>query len=169
MDPLHKLWDLYESLLGSEMEPPSPTVGGPNDDNYEHPVIQDRKKVDLARAAGMDATTAHEQVYGEVDTGDVEAKKNIAATLGRVQHDNNRKNIKIEKDAEFLSIMAKDEVVQKLDQVTPDDLRTPMNREVPNQVQAANGMEQGVREELDLQEEFDYNFDVAYLQKYGRA
>jgi hypothetical protein len=169
MDPLNKLWDLYESLLGTEMEPPSPTVGSPNEDDYEHPVTQERKRVDAARAAGMDPTTAHEYVYGELDTGDPDQKAQLAATLGRVQNDNNRKNIKIEKDAEFLSIMAKDEVVQKLDQVTPDDMRTPMDKEVPTAVQEPGGAEPGIREDLDMQEEFDYNFDVAYLQKYGRA
>lgn len=169
MDPLNKLWDLYESLLGTEMEPPSPTMGSPNEDDYEHPVTQERKKVDLARASGMDPTGAHEQVYGEVDTGDPQQKAQLAATLGRVQKDNNKKNIRIEKDAEHLSILAKDELVQRMDQVTPDDMRTPMEKEIPTDAQQPDGAESGIREELDTEEEYDYNLDVSYLQTYGRA
>jgi hypothetical protein len=59
--------------------------------------------------------------------------------------------------------------MQKMDQVTPDDMRTPMDKEVPNDVQQPDGATSGVAEEVDNTEQFDYNFDVAYLQKYGRA
>ncbi len=169
MDPLTKLWDLYESLLSDDDEMPSAAVGSPNEDNYEHPVTQERMRVDLARVAGADPTTAHEQIFGEVDTGDTQSKASLAATLGRVQKDNNRRNIKIEKDAEHLSILAQDEKSQKIDQVTPDDMRTPTEKELPNALQQPDGATSGVTEEVDNTEEFDYNFDVAYLQKYGRA
>ena len=59
--------------------------------------------------------------------------------------------------------------MQKIDQVTPDDMRTPTEMEVPNALQQPDGATSGVAEEVDNTEEFDYNFDVAYLQKYGRA
>lgn len=169
MDPLNKLWDLYESLLSNDDEAPSATIGSPNEDNYEHPVTQERMRVDLARASGADATDAHEQIYGEVDTGDSQSKAALAATLGRVQKDNNKRHIKIERDAEHPSILAQDEKLQKIDQVTPDDMRTPYHKEVPNAVQQPDGATSGVTEEVDNTEEYDYNLDVAYLQKYGRA
>ena len=116
-----------------------------------------------------DPTDAHEQIFGEVDTGDVTQKASLAATLGRVQKDNNKRHIKIERDAEHLSILAQDEKMQKLDQVTPDDMRTPTEKEVPNALQQPDGATSGVAEEVNNTEELDYNFDVAYLQKYGRA
>jgi len=169
MDPLNQLWDLYESLLATDDEAPSATMGSPNEDNYEHPVTQERMKVDMARAAGADPTDAHEQIFGEVDTGDATQKASLAATLGRVQKDNNKRHIKIEREAEHPSILAQDEKMQKLDQVTPDDMRTPTEKEVPNALQQPDGATSGVTEEVDNTEEFDYNFDVAYLQKYGRA
>ena len=61
------------------------------------------------------------------------------------------------------SILAKDaELEAKMDAVTFDDLRTPMNQQVPDDEQPEPG---GVKEES----EFDYNDDVTYLQKFGRA
>ena len=97
-----------------------------------------------------------------MDTADVQSKAKFAATLGRVQDGKDKKGITIEKDAEFKSLLAKDAAVEKqLDQVTPDDLKTPMKLQVPDEEQAD--------EPVDTTEEYDYNLDVEYLQKYGRA
>ena len=54
----------------------------------------------------------------------------------------------------------------ELDQVTHDDLRTPMRAQVPDRQQTPADQ---FAESLDEQEEYDYNEDVAYLQQYGRA
>ena len=50
--------------------------------------------------------------------------------------------------------------------MTRDDLRTPMNQQVPDNQQKPVDQ---VAEELESVEEYDYNMDVAYLQKFGRA
>ena len=119
----------------------------------------------------MPAANAHETVYGDLDLSDTEAKRDLATTLGRVQDDGNKKAVRVDMDAEFPSIMAQD---QKLtiatNQTTVDDLRTPMPGQVPDVLQDPEaGQQQQQQEEVDLQEEVDYNWDVAYLQKYGRA
>ena len=56
-------------------------------------------------------------------------------------------------------------------QTTVDDLRTPMGRQVPDIVQTPeDGFDQQQQQEqVEVKEEVDYNWDVAYLQKYGRA
>ena len=103
MDPLQELWSLYEAVMEKPplQDEPSPTVDTPQDEDHEHPVSQERRKVDMARAAGMEPEQAHETVYGEVDTGDSASKAQLAATLARVQNDGGKKGIKIEKDKEY--------------------------------------------------------------------
>ena len=163
MDPLQALYELADAQLRPQLQDSDPgTVATPQRDNYQHPVIQQRNDVDDHREGGADAADAHEAVHGAVDTADVQSKAKFAATLGRVQDGKDKKGITIEKDAEFKSLLAKDAAVEKqLDQVTPDDLKTPMKLQVPDEEQAD--------EPVDTTEEYDYNLDVEYLQKYGRA
>lgn len=171
MDPLKELWALYEAVMEKPplQDEPSPTVEAPQDADYEHPVSQERRKVDVARASGMEPEQAHETVYGEVDTGDASSKAQLAATLARVQNDGGKKGIKIEKDKEFKSLLARDDELEQNDAVTPDDMRTPQQKEVPNALQAPHGMENTVGEQVEVLDVWDYNDDVSYLQKYGRA
>ena len=169
-DPLADLWELHEAEMAVQAKPDlqdaePPHMGGPNADHYEHPVTQQRNQVDYMRAQGMSPDEAHQAVHGNVDTTSVESKASFAATLGRVQDDGNKRAVKIEKEKQ--SIFAKDAEAEKaLDQVTRDDLRTPMNQQVPDREQTPADQ---VAEELDYEEEYDYNLDVDYLQKFGRA
>lgn len=170
MDPLNELWKLFEITMGQAAEKPElqdeipATTGNPNEGDYQHPVIQQRKQVDTLRKAGVDPTQAHQQVYGDIDLADTDSKKELAATLGRVQDDGSKKGIKIEKEGEYMSLLAlDDEITQKLDQVTASDLRTPAAQEIPDKVQDPE------QTPLTQEEEYDYNMDVAYLQKFGRA
>ena len=119
--------------------------------------LEQRKKVDDAIAAGLSPEDAHQQAHGEVDTADTKSKSDFASTLGRVQNATDKKGVYVEPGS--TSLLARDEEMSKtMDKVTPDDLRTPQPKEVPDQLQS-----------LDKQEDYDYNLDVAYLQKYGRA
>lgn len=165
MDPLQELYELADAQLRPQLQDPvSPTVSTPQRDDYQHPVIQQRNEVDGYRDGGAEAEDAHEMVHGAVDTADVDSKAKFAATLGRVQDGKDKKGITIEKDAEFKSLLAKDNAVEKnLDQVTPDDLKTPMNQQIPDAEQ------QDEPEAVDRMEEYDYNEDVMYLRTYGRA
>ena len=169
MDPLQQLWDLYEEMRGVPKppltEPEESGMGTPTGNYEDHPVINDRKKVDALRLKGMSPEEAHQMVYGELDTSDVDAKGKLASTLGRVQDDNGRKGIKIEKDAEFKSLLARDDELEKqVQQTTPADMATPIDKQVPGVLQQPDD-----RVALTQQEEVDYNDDVDYLQKYGRA
>ena len=162
-DPLQQLWDLYEDMSVQdvpELQPdPEPSgIGTPQTGDYEHPVIQQRKQVDDLRQQGMSDEDAHQQVYGEVDLSNSQSKADFAATLSRVQQDADKKGIKTDDNADFKSLLARDKELEKSQQVTPDDLKTPYRQEVPDEQQ-----------EVDTQEEIDYNLDVAYLQQYGRA
>ena len=164
MDPLQELWDLLEDIPPLQAAP-TPFVGTPANNPFEneHPVTQQRRAVDMLRKQGVPAADAHQQVYGEVDLSDTEAKRNLATTMGRAQDDGNKNAVRIDMDADFPSIMAQDnELETKANQTTVHDLRTPLNKQVPDAVQDP---EAG----LQQQEEIDYNWDVAYLQKYGRA
>ena len=165
MDPLQALYELADAQLRPQIqEPPSPTVSTPQRDDHQHPVIQQRNEVDGHREGGAEVADAHELVHGAVDTADVDSKAKLAATLSRVQDGKDKKGITIEKDAEFKSLLAKDAAVEKnLDQVTPDDLKTPMSQQIPDVEQ------QDEPEAFDKMEEYDYNLDVDYLQKFGRA
>jgi hypothetical protein len=170
IDPLEDLFSLYEAEMNMQ---PKPSLQAPLPSNYEsphkgqfeHPVTKMRNEIDSLIAQGEDPATAHQSVHGDIDPGDIDSKSKLAATLGRLQDDGINTGIKIEKDKG--SILARDAAIEKsLDQVTPDDLRTPMNQQVPDDQQTPQDQ---VAEELDYQEEMDYNDDVAYLQKYGRA
>ena len=162
-DPLQQLWDLYEDLSVQdvpELQPdPEPSgIGTPQTGDYEHPVIQQRKQVDDLRQQGMADEDAHQQVHGEIDLSNSQSKADFAATLARIQQDADKKGIKTDDNADFKSLLARDKELEKSQQVTADDLKTPYRQEVPDEQQ-----------EVDTQEEIDYNLDVAYLQQYGRA
>ena len=169
-DPLEDLFSLYEAEMNMQPKPDlqAPLPGNyesPHKGQFEHPVTKMRNEIDSLIAQGEDPATAHQSVHGDIDPGDIDSKSKLAATLGRLQDDGINTGIKIEKGKG--SILAKDAAIEKrLDQVTHDDLRTPMNQEVPDRQQTPQDQ---VAEELDYQEEMDYNDDVAYLQKYGRA
>ena len=174
MDPLQELWDLLED--NPMQAAPTPFIGTPENNpmEVEHPVTQQRRAVDMARGQGMAPADAHEAVYGEVDLSDTEAKRNLATTMGRVQDDGDKSAVRIDMDAQFPSIMAKDKKIElATNQTTVTDLRTPINKQVPDMVQdpeAGLPPEQAQQqEEVEMQEDLDYNWDVAYLQKYGRA
>ena len=161
MDPLVQLWELYDSMNvvpKPDIEPDKPSgLGSPQEGEYNHPIIQQRKMVDQAIDAGATPEEAHQQAYGEVDTADTSSKSSFASTLGRIQQSTEKKGVYTEPGS--TSLLARDREMEKnMDKVTPDDLRTPQDKEVPDQLQ-----------QLDKQEEYDYNLDVAFLQKYGRA
>ena len=109
---------------------------------------------------------------GATNLGDIGSKAGISSTLGRVQDDTVKTSIQLE--PEKGSILSKDfEASKTLDQVTPDDMHTPMRGQVPDELQTpgenaliASGMQQ---EEFEFEDDYDYNLDEAYLQQYGRA
>lgn len=167
-DPLQKLWELVDASMVQdkpELDAEIPAFQGtPRDNEYEHPVIQQRNQVDALRKKGVSPEDAHQQIYGDIDLADTESKRALASTFGRVQDDGNKKGIKIEKDGEFLSLLAVDDEMEKnLDKVTADDLRTPAAQEIPDALQDPD------KPQLAQEEEYDYNMDVQYLQTYGRA
>ena len=158
MDPLQPLFELYDEMRVQpkpnlkDVEPPVET---PRLDQAKHPVTIERDEIDNHRKSGASAEDAHQAVLGAVSTADTQSKAKLAATLGRVQGEKDRKGVVIDKDGE--SLLAKDEKMDSIDPVTKDDLRTPKADEVPT------------RDVIDTQEEYDYNEDVMYLRKYGRA
>jgi len=171
LEELYNLWE-DEQIRGLSMAPKPEIanadpahIGGPNQDNINHPIIKRRNQLDSLRAQGMDPVSAHQAIHGEVDPASTESKADFAASLGRIQDDGNRNAVTLQ--PEKGSILSRDaEVEKKLNQTTHDDLRTPMNQQIPDKEQTPG---EQVAEELDLQEDYDYNLDVAYLQKFGRA
>ncbi len=168
MRELKELFDLYELEMQSKppLQDEAPTnYEGPNKDDFQHPITKRTNEIDSLIAQGQDPIKAHHAVYGDTDTADVQSKAALASTLGRLQDDGVKRGVTISKNSE--SLLAKDAKIEKQqDQVTRDDLRTPMNQEVPDNEQTPQDQ---VAEQLDNQEEYDYNEDVAYLQKFGRA
>ena len=126
-------------------------------------------KIDDLIGSGMDPVSAHQEVHGQVDTSSIESKAQFASTLGRIQDDQLKAGVKIDKNNPNPSILARDARIEReMDQVTHDDLRTPMNQQVPDNQQTPQDQLQG-QDVLESVEEYDYNEDVAYLQKFGRA
>ncbi len=143
-------------------EPGSAAIGTPQRNYDEHPVVQDKNKVDALRASGVSAPDAHEKVNGPVDLGDPESKAGLAKTLGRTQEDGNRNGVYIDKNAEHKSLLAADEEMEeKLTKTTDMDMKTPQGQQVPDALEPPEG--------VDTKEEYDYNEDVAFLQQFGRA
>ena len=162
-DPLAELWDLYEEVMPKpDLGMPEPSsYAGPNRGKEKHPVTQQKDDINVKIKQGAKPEDAHQEVYGEVDTSDVQSKGKLAATLGRIQDDGLVSGVKLEPDKG--SILSRDAKVEaELDQVTDDDLKTPMNQQVPDRNQPPQDQ---VAEETEM----DYNEDVAFLQKYGRA
>jgi len=160
MDPLQHLWELYDEMNvvdKPELQPdPEPSaMGTPQTGNMEHPVIQQRMQVDQLRQQGVEDTDAHQQVHGEIDLSNAQSKADLAATLARIQQDAEKRGVNADKDTPFKSLFARDKEMESQDPVTADDLKTPVETEVPD--------------ELEQQQEECYNLDVMYLQQYGRA
>jgi len=169
MRELKELFDLYELEMQAKpsfQAEPLVNNEGPNHHNTVlHPVTKRNNDIDSMIAQGHDPIKAHQSVYGDTNTADVQSKSLLAATLGRIQDDGTVSTVRLDKDSQ--SILARDAKIEKeLDQVTRDDLRTPMNQQVPDDQQTPQDQ---VAEQLDNQEEYDYNDDVQYLQKFGRA
>jgi hypothetical protein len=169
-DPLEDLYSLYEAEMNvmskPQMQDEIPSgYESPHKGQYAHPITKMRNEIDSLIAQGQDPVNAHQSVHGDVDPGDINSKAELAATLGRLQDDGNRNAIKME--PEKGSILSRDaEYEKQQDDVTHDDLRTPMNQQVPDEQQTPQDQ---VAEELENTEEYDYNEDVAYLQQFGRA
>ena len=161
-EPLKELFDLYEATVAKPpLKDAEEELSTPQRGYDEHPVIQNKGKVDALRLSGMSATDAHQQVNGPVDTSDQESKAELAKTLGRTQEDGSRKGVFVDKDAEHKSLLAKDEELEdKLMKTTSQDMKTPIDKEVPDALEPP--------ESLDKKEEYDYNADVEYILKYGR-
>ena len=171
MDPLQELWDLLEDVPALQAAP-TPFMGNPEADpmTNDHPVTQQRRAVDMLRKQGTPPADAHQQVYGEVDLSDTDAKRDISSTFGRVQDDGNKKAVRIDMDSDTPSIMAMDAKASlTVNQTTVSDLRTPVSKQVPDVLQPPDAGIEQMPEQVEVHEEVDYNWDVAYLQKYGRA
>ena len=172
-DPLEELYTLYEAEMNVQEKPPlqddiPPHYESPHKGQFEHPVTKQRNEIDSLIAQGADPSEAHASVHGDIDTSNTAAKGALAGTLGRIQDDDLRRGVKIEYDKG--SILAKDAKLEKeIDAVTFDDLRTPMNQQVPDDEQVPATADAIQNEALEMMEDFDYNDDVAFLQKYGRA
>jgi len=170
MDPLQSLWDLADKELTEGaaaplQAAPTPFMGTPMTQDTDHPVTQQRRAVDELRKQGVPPEMAHQSVYGEIDLSDTQAKRDISSTFGRVQDDGNKKAVRIDHDHKHPSIMAQDDGLEAMvNQTTVNDLRTPIGKQVPDKVQ-----DQKSATPVETEEEYDYNLDVAYLQKYGRA
>ena len=168
-DPLAELWDLAEELnvqpkpqLNTDF---SAAYEGPNAGDIDHPVARKRQALDAEMEQGNDPIESHQSVHGEVDLGDTTSKRQLAGTLGRIQDERSKNGIRIE--PEKGSLLARDaEIEMKMDQTTHDDLRTPIRGQVPDRLQTPADE---VAEEVNTGVEYDYNEDVAYLQKFGRA
>ena len=163
MEDLRQLFELYDEMRVQQKPqlqdaPPLQDTPGPPAD-YEHPVITQRDEVDRLRIQGAEPEEAHQEVYGEIDTANVDSKAQYAATLGRLRADQDKKGIKVDNDGE--SLLAKEKELEK--GVTDEKLKTPVAKEIDSQEVEAPP------EALDIPEEYDYNEDVRYLQKYGRA
>jgi hypothetical protein len=167
-DPLEDLWNLHEAEMGVMQKPQIETdqpsaYGGPNDGNYQHPVAMKRAALDAEMHQGHNPVEAHQSVHGDVDLADTTSKKMLAGTLGRVQDESSKNGVVMEPDKG--SLLYKDHELEKqLNQVTHDDMRTPMRGQVPDRLQTP-------ADEVAEETEVCYNYmdDVQFLQKYGRA
>ena len=173
-EALSDLYELFDAEMMQAQEKPQlqdtndAAMGTPQTGNYEHPVTQQRKQVDALISTGESPIEAHAAVHGEVDISQIQHKAKLAGTLGRLQQDKANNGVMYDKGGEFMSILAADAAIEKdTDQVTRDDLRTPQEKQVPDNQQTP-AMQ--VAEELEIQDEIDYHeFDVAYLQQFGRT
>ena len=150
MDPLQPLYELVDTQLKPGMPIQDPGMPQDTPNSYEHPVISQKKAVDDARKKGIPVEDAHQQVYGDVNLANIQSKAEFAQTLGRIADESSSGNVKPEEGSG--SIYAQEVEKQSQEAPSDEDMKTPVDQEV------------------DTQEEFDYHeFDVSYLQKYGRA
>ncbi len=171
---LSDLFELFDAEMMSQqekpalMDPEEPAIGAPQTGEFEHPVTKQRHEVDALIKQGESPVEAHKAVHGEPNIGEIDSKAKLAGTLGRIQQSNANNGVVPEKDGEFVSIYAADTAIeQDMDQVTRNDLRTPEPKQVPDYQQEPG---QQVKEELETSDDIDYHeFDVAYLQQFGRA
>lgn len=167
-DPLEALWDLSEEMNvvpKPQLQSDFSQVQGPNTGNFEHPVAMKRMAMDAEMHQGSNPIDAHTQIHGDVDLGDTTSKRQLAGSLGRVQDETQKNGITLE--IEKGSILSRDAQIEKqMNQTTHDDLRTPVRGQVPDKLQTPADE---VAEEVDTSDTYDYNEDVAYLQKFGRA
>ena len=167
-DPLQDLYDLAEAELNVVPKPdlsvgPPSGYESPHKGMFEHPVTKQKNEIDSLIAQGQDPVNAHRSVHGDIDPGDIDSKAKLAATLGRIQDDGSSNKPKMEPEKQ--SLLYRDAQAEKqLDAVTHDDLRTPMNQQVPDDQQTPADQ---VAEEIE--ECYNYMDDVKYLQTYGRA
>ena len=89
MDALQELFDLVDRELREDTPPlqaaPTPFMGTPMMQDNEHPVTQQRRAVDMLRKQGMPPEMAHQQVYGDIDLSDTQAKRDMASTFASVR------------------------------------------------------------------------------------
>lgn len=115
---------------------PKPAIAEPpsKDISKEHPVAKERTAVDLQRKAGVPTPEAHQNVHGPVDIGSVSSRAQLAQTLGRVQQDKSVGEVHPDEDSQSVfgqTTRAEDEI----DQVTPKDLATPKDEQLPDKLQ----------------------------------
>ena len=79
-------------------------------------------------------------------------------TYGRIQNDGNRNYVKVDRKTPSPIYYGSGCRVGEERPGVPDNMRTQIPKEPVDS-----------KTPLDTQEEYDYNMDVAYLQKYGRA
>jgi hypothetical protein len=124
-----------------------PEIANPptKDETLESPDAQARTQVDTLRKSGVSTTDAHQQVHGDVDIGSVESRASLAATLGRVQDDQSDNEVHPDKDSES-GFAQLSKLEKEADAVSPEDLATPLEGEIPDELQGAKVKEVDVLE-----------------------
>ena len=159
MDPLQELFDLYENEM---LQDPNPTVAepAPAQSPAEHPVAVKKKMLDDEIQAGSDPISAYEKVFGDVDTFDPQSKAEVAKVLNRY---NKSRHGNVAPEPGSTSIFALDAALEQME----DEAETEEDEQ--EEMKTPSQFEEDPRDKLDKMEEYDYNLDVAYLQKFGRA
>lgn len=167
MEPLKELFDLYEQEARKPRPKPPllPENPATMDTPYEgdvmqNPVVQVKMQIDKLERSGMSPEDAFQTVKGPLNLADPEYKAQLAAVQARHEKSSQRGNV--HPDPNSGSIFSKTELSKEKDVVTSTDSKTPSDMEDPDVVQKYT-------EEVDITGEFDYNDDVEYLRKYGRA
>jgi hypothetical protein len=193
MEPLQELWDLYEAtfpkpeLRDTEDQPANVRAPIDPDINFRN---KQSDQIATLRQKGKGKNSlgnAYELVKGPLDTGDPIAMADFAGHLAANQKDRSRAP-RPEDGSD--SLLHQDMMKMKTDTLPDDgDLRRPRNSELSDDQERMNiddderdrlqtstrgakgtanvvaSMGESLTEEVDV----DYNEDVSYLQKYGRA
>jgi hypothetical protein len=193
MEPLQELWDLYEAtfpkpeLKDTEDQPANVRAPIDPDINFRN---KQSDQIATLRQKGKGKNSlgnAYELVKGVLDTGDPIAMADFAGHLAANQKDRSRAP-RPEEGSD--SLLHQDMMKMKTDTLPDDgDLRRPRNSELSDDQErmniddderdrlqtstrgakgtanAVSSMGESLTEEVDV----DYNEDVSYLQKYGRA